>query len=105
MSTQPVIVISGEVVEERRSLSLQEFAGLCGLPAERIVEYVELGIIEPRGGAPREWRFPAAAFLRLQKARRLQRDLGIDAASLALVLDLLEEMERLRARMRRLGAG
>ncbi len=104
MSKYPVIVVSGEIMEEAPGLTLAEMAGICGLPAERIMEYVELGILEPTGATARQWRFPAGSVPRLMKAARLQRDLGVEASSLALVLDLLDEMDRLRARLHRLCA-
>jgi len=102
MSKYPVVVISGEIMEEAPGLTLAEMAGICGLPVERIVEYVDLGVLEPAGATARQWRFPADSVPRLLKAARLQRDLGVDASSLALVLDLLDEMDRLRSRLNRL---
>ena len=105
MRKEPVIVVDCEIVEERPALGLHELAHLCGLPAERVIEYVQLGIIEPQRGttqAVARWRFAAGCVPRLLKAARLQRDLGVDPRSLALVLDLLEEMDRLRARLGRL---
>jgi chaperone modulatory protein CbpM len=36
-------------------------------------------------------------------ALRLERDLGVNLAGAALALDLLDELNRLRARQRRLG--
>ncbi len=102
MSKYPVVIISGEIMEEAPGLTLAEMAGICGLSAERIVEYVELGILEPSGATAHQWRFPAASVPRVLKAARLQRDLGVDASSLALVLDLLDEMDRLRSRLNRL---
>ena len=104
MSKQPVMVIGGEIVEERPVLTLAQLSGACGIAPDKLVEYVQLGVIEPvsGGSSVRQWRFAAATLTRLYKAARLQRDLGVDADSLALVLDLLEDMERMRARMRRL---
>ncbi len=104
MSKQPVMVIGAEIVEERPVLSLTQLSEMCGIAPDMLVEYVRLGIIEPEegGASVRRWRFRASALTRLYKAARLQRDLGVDASSMALVLDLLEDMERMRARMRRL---
>ena len=104
MSKQPVIVIGGEIVEECPELTLRELSQACGLPAERLLEYVDLGIIEPAGSGVHRWRFASTVVTRLHKASRLQRDFGLDPAALALVLDLLDEMDRLRARLRRLRA-
>jgi len=101
MSKQPVIVLRGEIVEEAPGLTLRELAQACGMSEERLMEYAALGIIEPYGhGGVRQWRFSAVNIVRLQKAMRLQRDLGLDAESLGLVLDLLEDLSRLRQRLR-----
>jgi chaperone modulatory protein CbpM len=45
-------------------------------------------------------RFSAASIVRVQKANRLQRDLGVNLAGTALVLDLLDRIEALEARLR-----
>ncbi len=105
MPKEPVVVIDCEIVEERPALGLHELARACGLPAERIIEYVELGIIEPQMETARSvahWRFSAGCIPRLHKAVRLQRDLGVEPQSLALVLELLDDIDRLRTRLARL---
>ncbi len=98
MSEKYLMPLAGELVEEVAECSLLELAEMSGLPAEVLMEYVEVGLIEPmRGGAAREWRFSGAALARLHRARRLRRDFSLEPDALALVLDLLEEIERLRA--------
>ena len=51
---------------------------------------------------PTEWRFSGAQLRRARIALRLERDLGVNAAGVALALELLEELEQLR-RERRIG--
>ena len=46
------------------------------------------------------WKFPGSNLSRAHAARRLQRDLEINLAGVALVLDLMEEMMSLRNRIR-----
>ena len=94
-------LLSGDVLEEDVELSLGELCRACELPAERVYELVEFGVIEPLGSDPRRWRFQGVCLRRVRSAQRLQRDLGINTAGVALALELLEEMERLRARLRR----
>jgi chaperone modulatory protein CbpM len=64
---------------------------------------VSEGVLEPSGAEPREWRFGAEALPRARRALRLQRDLELDVSALALVLDLLDRVEDLESRLRRLG--
>ncbi|MEE4188134.1 MAG: chaperone modulator CbpM, partial [Roseobacter sp.] len=40
-----------------------------------------------------EWPFHGINIVRAKKARRLQRDLGINTPGVAMVLDLLQERE------------
>jgi chaperone modulatory protein CbpM len=99
---EDVKLLKGLLVEEELELSLAELCRACELPAERILELVEYGVIEPQGRKPAQWRFHGVCVRRVRRARRLETDLGLNVAGVALVLDLLEEVEKLRARVRRL---
>jgi chaperone modulatory protein CbpM len=68
-----------------------------------VISLVEESIIEPQGDDMRLWRFSGASLVRARTALRIQRDLGVNLAGIALVLDLIEELESLRARMKTLG--
>jgi chaperone modulatory protein CbpM len=50
------------------------------------------------------WRFPGSSLHTAMKARRLQQDLDLNISGVALVIDLLEEIESLRKRLDMLGA-
>jgi len=91
--------VSGEVIE---ALTLAQLARSCDVQSSWIVELVEEGILEPRGGDPSVWRFSAVSMTRVLTARRLQRDLGVNRQGIALVLDLLEERQQLRLHLKRL---
>lgn len=96
--------ITGVMLDEESELSLGELCRACGIPAEQIIALVEEGIIEPRGRRTR-WRFSGICVLRVRKVYTLERDLGVNLAGAALALDLLEEIERLQARLARLEGG
>ncbi len=95
-------LLSGEIFEEEIELSLADLCCACQLPAERVFELVEQGVIEPIGHDPARWRFQGISVRRVRCAQRLEQDLGVNVAGAALAIDLLEELERLRARLRRL---
>ena len=95
-------LLSGEIIEEELELSLADLCRACRLPAERVFELVEEGVIEPRGREPSRWRFQGVSVRRVRCVQRLEQDLGVNIAGAALALDLLEELERLRARLNRL---
>ncbi|MDZ7750354.1 MAG: chaperone modulator CbpM [Gammaproteobacteria bacterium] len=101
MAGDVLSLMTGEVLEEVE-LSLGELCRSCGVPAEHVFELVEQGVAEPLGRDPRGWRFRGVSVYRVRCALRLERDLGVNAAGAALALDLLEELERLRARRWRL---
>ncbi len=94
-------LLSGDVLEEEVELTFIELCRACRLPAERVVELVQEGVVEPQGRDPEHWRFRGASLGRVRCALRLQRDLGVNTAGAALALELLEELEFLRLRLER----
>ena len=102
MTNEMLSLLSGEVLEEDVELTLAELCQACQLPAEQLFELVEEGVIDPRGPDPLHWRFHGISLRRVRCVRRLRQDLGVNVAGAALALDLLEELEQLRDRLRRL---
>lgn len=80
-------------------LSLAELSRCCDVSAEKILLLVSEGVLEPRGRNMREWRFGPIDLDRARCALRLERDLGVNAAGIALALQLLDESRRLHARV------
>lgn len=99
MSDKDIPRVSGSIVEEEVVLSLVDLCRACSVPTEFVVELVEEGVLEPAGGELEEWSFSGASLKRVRKALRLHHDLGVNAAGVGLILDLLEEIEQLRARL------
>lgn len=103
MTKDMLSLLSGDLMDEEMDLTLAELCHSCRLPAERVFELVEEGIVEPMGRDPVLWRFQGVSVRRVRCALRLERDLGVNLAGAALALDLLEELESLRVRVQRLG--
>lgn len=101
MKKDSLKLLSGDLLEEDVELSLAQICRACRLSAEQIVELVDQGVIEPRGREPVSWRFQGISLRRVYFTQRLQRDLGVNAPGAALALDLLDELEQLRSRLRR----
>lgn len=101
-STHLLLVHTGTIIEED-GLSIGEFCRACDCHAEWIIGLVEESIIEPYGNEIRSWRFSGASLVRALSAFRLQRDLGVNMAGIALTLDLLEEIENLRTQISLMG--
>ena len=91
-----------ELIETRVELSLSDLCRVCSVTSERVLQLVDEGLVEPVGREPSEWRFRGANVRRIVVAERLSRDLRLNPAGAALVLDLLDEVEQLRQRLIRL---
>jgi chaperone modulatory protein CbpM len=92
-------ILTGLLLNDEVSLSLGELCRVCAVHAEWIIELVDEGILEPMGPDSAHWRFTGPSLVRALRVRRLQQDLGVNLAGAALVLDLLDEIETLRARL------
>jgi len=93
--------IQGVLIDEHLRLTLIELGRACDADTQHLIDLVDEGILTPRGDDPSTVYFDGQALLRARKALRLQRDLELETAATALVLELLDELERLRELLRR----
>ena len=85
-------------------LTIDELCRTCAVHASYIVELVQEGIIRPdvavgSASAPETWRFTSVHVRHTKVAWRLQHDLDVNLPGAALALQLLDELEALRAQM------
>ena len=92
--------LSGDLVSDDPELTLEDVCTACGLSREQIASYVAEGIAEPQGPAV-QWRFSRLTIIALRRASRLERDLGLNPAGVALALDLMAKIENLQRRLAR----
>lgn len=85
-----------DILDADTLLELEDLCRVCGVDVAWIEEMTAYGVVAPGAGA----RYTAIAIARLRKARRLEQDFALNASGVALVLDLLDEIEHLRARLR-----
>jgi chaperone modulatory protein CbpM len=90
-------ILTGEVLDERVEYDLEGLCRICRLERRQVIELVVENVVEPAGEDPDHWRFTGNEVTRIQVATRLTQDLGLNAPGAALALDLLDEIERLRA--------
>ena len=95
-------VLQSEIIETRLEMSLSDLCEVCSVTSERVVRLIDEGLVEPVGREPSEWRFSGRNVRRVVVAERLSRDLRLNAAGAAVVLDLLDEVKQLRQRLIRL---
>lgn len=88
------------IVLEEEEITLADLTRTCRVRTEWVMELVDEGVIEPRQRTGPQWRFSATSIVRVEKARRLQSDLGVNLAGVALALQLLDRIEALEARLR-----
>ena len=88
--------LSGEVLDEKVILTRVELCRIGRIDTEQLVEMVAEGVLDVQGSTMQSWRFDVVALKRMQIALRLQRDLRVNLAGVALVLELLDELDQLR---------
>lgn len=103
-NTNPTLMV-GVVVEEEVRFTLVELGRACHADREQLAALVAEGVLSPSGGDEPNWQFDGSALRRARSALRLSRELELNTADTAFVLDLLDQIESLKARLRRLGSG
>jgi len=98
-----LVITSATVVGKSQPLSADDLARACGAEVEWVAQLVEVGIVEAAGPQPAQWRFYSVDLQRALDARRLQHDFGAGLDAVALILDLSQEVRRLKAQLRALG--
>jgi len=81
--------------------TLEELARLCAVEREWVIRHVEDGLLVTAGTVERQ--FTPAALVRARRMRQLERDFDAVPELAALMADLLEELDAMRAEMRRRG--
>lgn len=96
-------MLSGDVLDEV-TLSLDELARACAIEPQWIVERVATGILcSSLEGEPSCWTFVSADLVRVRQLVAIERDFDANPELAALVVDLIEEVRVLRARLKAAG--
>lgn len=91
--------------EETDYLTLEQLCSVCALERDWLIVRVREGLIPAEGSAEPEWRFTTTTLSRVRRMREIERSYDAAPELAALVADMLEEMDALRARLKRAGAG
>ena len=103
MAHQHAFVVDSVIVEEEIRFTLADLSRACRTDREQLVALVDEGVLQPAGSGPDDWMFSGLSLTRARAALRLARDLDLGVAGTALVLDLLDEIDALKSRLRRAG--
>jgi chaperone modulatory protein CbpM len=96
-------LLTGAIFDESAVLSLKDLSRMCLVDERHIMEFVEegvLNVIEIRS----EWHFSGDALRRARLAVRLERDLELNLAGVALAVELIEEIAQLRRQLNSRGS-
>jgi chaperone modulatory protein CbpM len=94
--------LEGQLLEDAW-LTLEQVASVCTVEPEWLTFHLEEGLFPQARSVAGLWRFSSASLLRARRMRELERDFDAAPEMAALVADLLEELDALRARLRRAG--
>ena len=90
------MMVTAVLMDEYSVLSFVEVCKRCDISAEQLHEMIEHGLFQASLMPSPSLHFTEKAVARIQAASRLQRDLEINLPGIALVLDLLDEIETIR---------
>jgi chaperone modulatory protein CbpM len=85
-------------------IGVDEVAGNCAVEHAWVVEYVRAGVLlENPDPDPARWSFTSRDLVRARRLRDVVHQFDANPELAGLVVDLVEELERLRIRLRREG--
>lgn len=92
-------ILIGSLMEDTW-LTLEQVAAACDVEADWLLAHLNEGLFPQAASIAGVWRFSTAALTRARRMRQIERDFDAVPELAALVADLLEEMDSLRARLR-----
>ncbi len=101
MTQTNITWIEGSVVENEVHMSIVELSHASRTPEDLIMSWVSEGVLSPTGSSPQDWRFSGESLRRAKTAAHLTHDLELNIPGVALTLDLLDEINRLRSQLHR----
>lgn len=99
---QDEAVLEGSFMEETW-LTLEQVAAACAVEPQWLLVHIEEGQFPHAESVAGVWRFSAASLLRARRMHQLECDFDAVPELAALVADMLEEMDVLRAQLRHFG--
>lgn len=101
MTPTQITWIEGSIVEDEVHMSIMEISQATRTSEELIMSWVSEGVLSPAGSSPEDWRFSGDSLKRAKTAAHLSYDLELNTPGVALALDLLDEITRLRNQLLR----
>src|SRR5271154_6342301 len=100
MSSSEDQALPGAIFGETGVLTVRDLSRMGAVDERHIVEFVQEGVLSVVEVDTTEWHFSGAALRRARLALRLERDLELNLAGVALALELMDELEHLRRELK-----
>ncbi len=91
---RPNEILTGQLLDEVE-LSIDELARACAVDPQWIVQRVEAGVLSGTPQSP-TFYFASASLVRARRLINIERNFDANLELAALVVDLMEEVERLK---------
>ena len=91
-------ILTGTLLEETW-LTMEQAAAACRVEPAWLLSHIEEGLFPQAECLSGVWRFSGMSLLRAQRMRQVERDFDAVPELAALVADMLEEMDTLRAQL------
>ena len=97
-------ILSGSLLEETW-LTLEQVATACTVEPEWLARHLDEGFFPQVANVAGAWRFSTVSLARARRMWGVERDFDAVPELAALMADVLEELDEMRARLRRAGLG
>lgn len=96
-------ILTGYLLDDA-SLTIEELCAACAVEPVWVIHHIEEGLLAPvnvevQPGSVTAWRFTSASLTRIRRLHALERDFDAVPELAALMVDLLEEVDTLRAQV------
>ena len=91
--------LEAEIVDEHYIFNLAEFSQACGQSPEWVLQLLEYEILPARSEV-RIHQFFGEELSRARRAYRLQRDFDASLSAVAMMMDLIDEVQHLRKQVK-----
>jgi chaperone modulatory protein CbpM len=95
-------ILIGSLMEDSW-LTLEQVAAACTVEPAWLIRHIEEGLFPHAESVAGTWRFSGTSLLRARRMRQLERDFDAVPELAALMADILEELDILRAQLERSG--
>ncbi len=92
-------ILIGSLVEDSW-MTIEQVAAACTVEPAWLMRHIDEGFLPHAECVAGVWRFSSVSLQRVRRMRQLERDFEAGPELAALVADMLDEMDELRARLK-----